>query len=286
MTPGLNRAALVAGGNRSAAYLMEWLGLPTLESSNNPDKIESDTPPPTVEPTKSDEQLPRKSVGVETDAEGVTSPGLGGDDAGMVKGPVAVAHLSGATVDAAAEDATEAGAVAAAVEEGVGACASNLMRSSEAPRGDPMDEDDKNPANPSSDGPEKTDGAVAEADAAVGSLRGIPSVRRACSTSSFSSCSSGTTSAFSSAQGGVSPLPAIADSGAIVEEGGPSNNMNGTQSVAAAKRKIKSRGEGVPCPKRIRTPEGPSPVGGGDPTAADDDEAMVQDDKVSRRKVF
>ncbi|CAM9812675.1 unnamed protein product, partial [Laminaria digitata] len=31
-------AALVAGGNRSAAYLMEWLGLPTLESSNDPDK--------------------------------------------------------------------------------------------------------------------------------------------------------------------------------------------------------------------------------------------------------
>ena len=32
------RAALVAGGNRSAAFLMEWLGLPTLEASNNPDK--------------------------------------------------------------------------------------------------------------------------------------------------------------------------------------------------------------------------------------------------------
>lgn len=29
---------MVAGGNRSAAYLMEWLGLPTLESSNDPEK--------------------------------------------------------------------------------------------------------------------------------------------------------------------------------------------------------------------------------------------------------
>ena len=36
----LSRAALVAGGNRSAAYLMEWLGLPTLESSNDPAKGE------------------------------------------------------------------------------------------------------------------------------------------------------------------------------------------------------------------------------------------------------
>ena len=35
-----SRAALVAGGNRSAAYLMEWLGLPTLESSNDPNRGE------------------------------------------------------------------------------------------------------------------------------------------------------------------------------------------------------------------------------------------------------
>lgn len=55
------RATLVAGGNRSAAYLMEWLGLPTLESSNNPDKeddieVEQSTPPGSQEHKESGEE--------------------------------------------------------------------------------------------------------------------------------------------------------------------------------------------------------------------------------------
>lgn len=56
------RAALVAGGNRCAAFLMEWLGLPTLEASNAPDKLKKGTDGgPVPDPTN-----PDNATGVET----------------------------------------------------------------------------------------------------------------------------------------------------------------------------------------------------------------------------
>lgn len=52
----------MAGGNRCAAFLMEWLGLPTLEASNAPDKLKKGTEEGLV-PNLSN---PDNTTGVET----------------------------------------------------------------------------------------------------------------------------------------------------------------------------------------------------------------------------
>ena len=74
LLPGLVkcfRAALVAGGNRSAAYLMEWLGLPTLESSNDPEKGQRENATSSINPGKPSENDPKKTP---------VSPGNQGDE--------------------------------------------------------------------------------------------------------------------------------------------------------------------------------------------------------------
>lgn len=94
----------MAGGNRSAAYLMEWLGLPTLESSNDPDKPENAMLSPTASKTP---EYPSISQGEGEDVEGGEEKDAVVKDESLQEalsakaGPVAVCPPAGAAADAA-----------------------------------------------------------------------------------------------------------------------------------------------------------------------------------------
>lgn len=106
----IHRAALVAGGNRSAAFLMEWLGLPTLESSNDPAKPQEENafritrkgPKTTVK-----EEEKHRENGGQT-GEGVSSP----EEAVLSNaGTVPVSAPEGAAAEAALVAADAAAAI-------------------------------------------------------------------------------------------------------------------------------------------------------------------------------
>ncbi|CAM9952259.1 unnamed protein product [Scytosiphon promiscuus] len=113
-------AALVAGGNRSAAFLMAWLGLPTLESSNDPEKAKeaaaANTPagdPP------------------EGEKEGVSGSGAVGE-AGLETSPTAEAGAEGTSSTSGAAAALAAAPTCGRVGELSAAAAASAAGSAAA----------------------------------------------------------------------------------------------------------------------------------------------------------
>ena len=114
-----SRAALVAGGNRSAAFLMEWLGLPTLEASNNPDKppaqqLQQEKHQQQQKPPQEAEVVREDSVVVENGSE---NPGGGVTNLLPLQGTATGPPPNGAEASTSAAVALEK---AAAAESGSG----------------------------------------------------------------------------------------------------------------------------------------------------------------------